>query len=212
MNEVIQRIGEIGLVPVVKIDDASDALHLAQALVEGGLPVAEVTFRTDAAAQSIAAIAKEFPQMIVGAGTVLTRAQVDAAIDAGSTFIVSPGLNPDTLDYALSRGALMMPGISDASGVEAARARGVETVKFFPAEPAGGLPYIKALAGPYANVRFMPTGGINLSNLASYLACPSILACGGTWMVAEDLVAGKRWDEVTRICQEAVQIIKEVRG
>ncbi len=212
MNEVIEAIGSIGLVPVVKINDASDALPLAQALMEGGLPVAEITFRTDAAAQSIAAITREFPQMIVGAGTVLTRAQVDAAIEAGSTFLVSPGLNPDTLDYALGTGALMMPGISNASGVEAALARGLDTVKFFPAEPAGGLPYIKALAGPYADVKFMPTGGINLSNLADYLACPSILACGGTWMVAEGLIAERRWDEIARICREAVAIIQDVRG
>ena len=212
MNEVIEAIGAIGLVPVVKIDDATDALPLAEALVEGGLPVAEITFRTDAAAASIAAVAREFPEMIVGAGTVLTRAQVDAAIEAGSTFIVSPGLNPDTLDYALGRGALMMPGVSNASGVEAALARGIDVVKFFPAEPAGGLPYIKALAGPYAGVRFMPTGGINLGNLGSYLACPSILACGGTWMVSEALISGRRWDEIEAICKEAVEIIRGVRG
>ena len=212
MNEVIEAIGSIGLVPVVKINDASDALPLAQALIEGGLPVAEITFRTDAAAESISSIRREFPQMIVGAGTVLTRAQVDAAIEAGSAFIVSPGLNPDTLDYALGKGALMMPGISNASGVEAALARGLDTVKFFPAEPAGGLPYIKALAGPYANVRFMPTGGINLSNLADYLAYPSILACGGTWMVAESLIASGRWGEIASICREAVALIKDVRG
>lgn len=212
MNDVVESIGAIGLVPVVKIGDAADALPLAQALIEGGLPVAEITFRTDAAAESIAAIVREFPQMIVGAGTVLTRAQVDAAMDAGSTFIVSPGLNPDTLDYARGKGALFMPGVSDASGVEAALARGIDTMKFFPAEPAGGLPYIKALAGPYAGVRFMPTGGINLTNLATYLACPSILACGGTWMVAEDLIANKRWDEITAICKEAVEIIRNVRG
>ena len=212
MSDIIKAIGEIGLVPVVKINDAQDALPLANALIEGGLPVAEITFRTDAAAESIAAIAKEFPEMIVGAGTVLTRAQVDAAMEAGSTFIVSPGLNPDTLDYALSKGALMMPGISGASGVEAALARGINTVKFFPAEPAGGLPYIKALAGPYADVKFMPTGGINLTNLATYLACPSILACGGTWMVTETLINEKRWDEITSICKDAVKIIKDVRG
>jgi 2-dehydro-3-deoxyphosphogluconate aldolase/(4S)-4-hydroxy-2-oxoglutarate aldolase len=211
MNDIIRAIGDIGLVPVVKISNAHDALPLAEALIKGGLPVAEITFRTDAAAESIASIVKKFPEMIVGAGTVLTRAQVDAAMDAGSTFIVSPGLNPDTLDYALSQGAFMMPGISNASGVEAALARGIDTVKFFPAEPAGGLPYIKALAGPYADVKFMPTGGINLTNLATYLACPSILACGGTWMVTEALINEKRWDEITGICKEAVKIIKDVR-
>ncbi|MBQ9005861.1 MAG: bifunctional 4-hydroxy-2-oxoglutarate aldolase/2-dehydro-3-deoxy-phosphogluconate aldolase [Atopobiaceae bacterium] len=212
MNSTLKKLQEIGLVPVVKIDDASKALPLAQALIDGGLPCAEITFRTNAAAESIRLMRKQFPEMIVGAGTVLTRTQVDAAIEAGATFIVSPGLNPDTLDYALGKGALMMPGISDASGVEAALARGIDTVKFFPAEPAGGLPYIKALAGPYANVKFMPTGGINLSNLGSYLSCPSILACGGTWMVAENLIAEERWDEITAICQDAVKIIKDVRA
>ena len=212
MNSTLKKLQEIGLVPVVKIDDASKALPLAQALIDGGLPCAEITFRTNAAAESIRLMRKQFPEMIVGAGTVLTRTQVDAAIEAGATFIVSPGLNPDTLDYALGKGALMMPGISDASGVEAALARGIDTVKFFPAEPAGGLPYIKALAGPYANVKFMPTGGINLSNLGSYLSCPSILACGGTWMVAENLRAEERWDEITAICQDAVKIIKDVRA
>ena len=210
MNSTLKKLQEIGL--VVKIDDASKALPLAQALIDGGQPCAEITFRTNAAAESIRLMRKQFPEMIVGAGTVLTRTQVDAAIEAGATFIVSPGLNPDTLDYALGKGALMMPGISDASGVEAALARGIDTVKFFPAEPAGGLPYIKALAGPYANVKFMPTGGINLSNLGSYLSCPSILACGGTWMVAENLIAEERWDEITAICQDAVKIIKDVRA
>lgn len=212
MNSTLKKLQEIGLVPVVKIDDASKALPLAQALIDGGLPCAEITFRTNAAAESIRLMRKQFPEMIVGAGTVLTRTQVDAAIEAGATFIVSPGLNPDTLDYALGKGALMMPGISDASGVEAALARGIDTVKFFPAEPAGGLPYIKALAGPYADVKFMPTGGINLSNLGSYLSCPSILACGGTWMVSESLIAEERWDEITAICQDAVKIIKDVRA
>lgn len=212
MNSTLKKLQEIGLVPVVKIDDTSKALPLAQALIDGGLPCAEITFRTNAAAESIRLMRKQFPDMVVGAGTVLTRAQVDAAIEAGATFIVSPGLNPDTLDYALGKGALMMPGISDASGVEAALARSIDTVKFFPAEPAGGLPYIKALAGPYADVKFMPTGGINLSNLGSYLSCPSILACGGTWMVSESLIAEERWDEITAICQDAVKIIKDVRA
>lgn len=212
MNAMLQTLHNIGLVPVVKITDPAKAVPLAKALIDGGLPCAEITFRTDAAAESIRLIREAFPDMVVGAGTILTRAQVDAAIEAGSAFLVSPGLNPDTLDYALSKGALMMPGISDASGVEAALARGLDVVKFFPAEPAGGLPYIKALAGPYADVKFMPTGGINLDNLASYLSCKSILACGGTWMVAEDLIEGERWDEIASICKQAVEIIKQVRG
>lgn len=212
MNSILQQLHDIALVPVVKITDAAQAVPLAKALIDGGLPCAEITFRTDAAVESIASIAQECPEMIVGAGTVLTRGQVDAAMDAGATFIVSPGLNPDTLDYALDKGALMMPGISNASGVEAALMRGIDVVKFFPAEPAGGLPYIKALAGPYADVKFMPTGGINLANLGTYLACPSILACGGTWMVSEELVAGRRWEEISAICREAVEIIHQVRG
>lgn len=210
MNEVLLRLHEIGLVPVVKINDARKAVPLAQALAAGGLPAAEITFRTDAAADAIRAIAREVPEVVVGAGTVLTPAQADEAVAAGAQFIVSPGFNPRVVDHCLERGILMAPGISDASGVEQCLERGIEVVKFFPAEPAGGLPYIKALAGPYAGVRFMPTGGISPANLASYLSCPAIFCCGGTWMVREDLIDGDRFDEVERLCREAALLIAGV--
>lgn len=212
MDPVLESLHMIGLVPVVKINDAKDALPLAKALIDGGLPCAEVTFRTAAGAESIRLMRQTYPEMLVGAGTVLTTAQVDEAIAAGAQFIVSPGFNPVVVDYCLSLGVRMVPGISDASGVEQCLMRGLEAVKFFPAEQAGGLPYIKALAGPYADVLFMPTGGINPENLVSYLSCPSILCCGGTWMVKEDLIDNGRFDEIERLCREAVQLMKQVEG
>ena len=212
MNETLQQLYDIGLVPVVKINDAANAVPLAKALVAGGLPAAEITFRTTAAAESIRAIAEACPEVVVGAGTVLTTKQVDEAVAAGAQFIVSPGFNPKVVDYCLAHDILMTPGISDASGVEQCLERGLEVVKFFPAEQAGGLPYIKALAGPYADVRFMPTGGISPANLVSYLSCPAVFCCGGTWMVKEDLIDEGRFDEVERLCREAVELMKGVRG
>lgn len=211
MDATLQGLHEIGLVPVIKINDSTRAVPLAQALVAGGLPCAEVTFRTSAAAESIRAISEACPEVIVGAGTVLTTTQVDEAVAAGARFIVSPGFNPEVVDYCLARGILVMPGISDASGVEQCLARGLTVVKFFPAEDAGGLSYIKALSGPYADVRFMPTGGINLQNLASYITCPSIFACGATWMVKENLIDEGRFDEVVALCREAVQAMLGLR-
>ena len=212
MNETLQQLYDIGLVPVVKINDAANAVPLAKALLAGGLPAAEITFRTAAAAESIRAIAEACPEVVVGAGTVLTTKQVDEAVAAGAQFIVSPGFNPKVVDYCLAHDILMAPGISDASGVEQCLERGLEVVKFFPAEQAGGLPYIKALAGPYADVRFMPTGGISPANLVSYLSCPAVFCCGGTWMVKEDLIDEGRFDEVERLCREAVELMKGVRG
>ena len=212
MDTTLQQLHEIGLVPVVKINDASRAVPLAQALVAGGLPCAEITFRTPAAAASIRAIVEACPDVVVGAGTVLTPAQVDEAVAAGARFIVSPGFNPRVVDYCLEQGILMVPGVSDASGVEQCLERGLEVVKFFPAEQAGGLPYIKALSGPYAGVKFMPTGGISPANLASYLSCPAVFCCGGTWMVREDLVDEGRFDEIERLCREAVPMVAAARG
>lgn len=212
MNETLQQLHDIGLVPVVKINDAANAVPLAKALVAGSLPAAEITFRTAAAAESIRAIAQACPEVVVGAGTVLTTKQVDEAVAAGAQFIVSPGFNPKVVDYCLAHDILMAPGISDASGVEQCLERGLEVVKFFPAEQAGGLPYIKALSGPYADVRFMPTGGISPANLVSYLSCSAVFCCGGTWMVKEDLIDEGRFDEVERLCREAVELMKGVRG
>ena len=204
MNAVLQTISNIGIVPVIAIEDAAKAVPLARALAEGGLPAAEVTFRTAAGEEAIRRIAAEVPEMLVGAGTVLTKDQVDRALDAGSKFIVSPGFNPETVKYGLSKGALMLPGTATGGEMEQAMALGLEAVKFFPAEQNGGVEKLKALAGPYRTLKWMPTGGVNTRNLTDYLAFDQILACGGTWMVKKDLIEGERWEYITRICREAV--------
>ena len=204
MHEVLQKIQAIGIVPVVKIDRAQDAVPLARALIRGGLPCAEVTFRTEAAADAIAAMTKAFPDMLVGAGTVLTPAQADAAVAAGARFIVSPGLNPAVVSHCLEHGYPVTPGVCTPGEVETALSFGLDVVKFFPAEAAGGLAMIKAMSAPYGNLKFMPTGGINAKNLNAYLAFPKILACGGSWMVASDLINAGQFDEIERLTREAV--------
>ena len=212
MNEVLNKLHEIGIVPVVVIDDAKDAIPLAKALIEGGLPCAEVTFRTAAAADAIKAIADNFPEMLVGAGTVLTTEQVDRAVAAGAKFIVSPGTNPKVVKYCVEKNIPITPGTCNPSDVEQALECGVNIVKFFPAEPAGGLKYIKAIAAPYVDVKFMPTGGINANNVRDYLAYNKIWACGGSWMVKGDLIKAGDFDKIKELTAEAVQIVKEVRG
>ena len=212
MNEVLKQINEIGIVPVVVLDDAKDAKPLAEALCAGGLPCAEVTFRTDAAEECIRIMARAYPDMLVGAGTVLTTEQVDRAVAAGAKIIVSPGLNPRIVKYCVEKGILITPGCSNASDIELALENGLEVVKFFPAEPAGGLNMIKALAAPYVNVKFMPTGGINAKNVRDYLAYNRIIACGGSWMVKADLIKNGEYDKITAMCKEAVEIVKESRG
>ncbi|MBE5960233.1 MAG: bifunctional 4-hydroxy-2-oxoglutarate aldolase/2-dehydro-3-deoxy-phosphogluconate aldolase [Lachnospiraceae bacterium] len=204
MNEVLKRFQMLGIIPVVKIDDAKDAAPLAKALCEGGLPVAEVTFRTAAAAEAIRLMTEACPDMFVGAGTVLTTEQVDEAVAAGAKFIVSPGLNPKVVKYCIEKGVPITPGTSSPTDIEAALELGLEAVKFFPAEASGGLPKIKAMAAPYGNLMFMPTGGINQKNLISYLDFPKILACGGSWMVSSDLINAGQFDEIKRLTREAV--------
>ncbi|MCI7738940.1 MAG: bifunctional 4-hydroxy-2-oxoglutarate aldolase/2-dehydro-3-deoxy-phosphogluconate aldolase [Clostridiales bacterium] len=212
MNEVLKKIQEIGIVPVVVLNDAKDAAPLAKALCDGGLPCAEVTFRTDAAEESIRIMTEQFPQMLVGAGTVLTTEQVDRAVAAGAKFIVSPGLNPRIVKYCVEKGILITPGCSNPSDIEVALENGLEVVKFFPAEPAGGLNMIKAMAAPYVGVKFMPTGGINPTNVRDYLAYDRILACGGSWMVKGSLVDAGEFDKIEELTREAVEIVKESRG
>lgn len=212
MNEVIEKLSAIGVVPVVVIDDVRDALPLAEALVKGGLPCAEVTFRTEAAAESIRLMREHFPEMIVGAGTVLTRQNVDDAVQAGARFLVSPGLNEDTLQYALSRHIPMVPGTCTPSDVEKALSFGLTEIKFFPAEASGGLAMIKALCGLYTKVRFMPTGGVNVNNVRDYLSFSKIWAVGGTWVAKKQLIAEQKFDEIERLCREASAIVKEIRG
>lgn len=205
MKELLNRIHDIGIVPVIALDDAGKAVNLARALVKGGLPVAEVTFRTAAAEEAIKAIVSEVPEMIVGAGTVLTKEQADRAIDAGVNFIVSPGFNPAITKYVLDKGVCMLPGTATAGEMEQAMMMGLEAVKFFPAEQNGGVAKLKALAGPYKNLRWMPTGGVNTDNLVDYLSFHQVLACGGTWMVKKDLIEGEKWDDITDICRKAVK-------
>lgn len=205
MNDLLKKIHDIGIVPVIAIDDADKAVPLAKALVAGGLPAAEVTFRTAAAEDAIKAIVKEVPEMVVGAGTVLTKDQADRAIAAGVDFIVSPGFNPEITKYVLDKGVCMLPGTATAGEMEQAMALGLEAVKFFPAEQNGGVDKLKALAGPYKTLRWMPTGGVNTNNLVNYLSFHQILACGGTWMVKKDLIEGEKWDEITSICKAAVK-------
>jgi len=204
MNEVLRMIQKIGIVPVVVVNDPEEAVPLAKALCEGGLPCAEVTFRTAAAKEAIARMTKEFPQMLVGAGTVLTTAQVDEAVEAGAKFIVSPGLNPKVVRYCLEKNIPITPGTANASDIEQAIELGLDVVKFFPAEANGGLPVIKALAAPYVNMMFMPTGGINAKNINTYLAFPKILACGGSWMVNQEYIKNKEFDKIRELTHEAV--------
>ena len=207
MNEVLSKIQMMGIVPVIKLDHAKDAVPLAKALCDGGLPCAEVTFRTAAAEESIRLMREAFPDMLIGAGTVLTTEQVDLAVKAGASFIVSPGLNPKVVSYCVERGIPITPGCSTPSDIEAAIELGLDVVKFFPAEAAGGLAMIKAMAAPYVNMKFMPTGGINASNLISYLDFPKIIACGGSWMVKDDLVKAGDFVKITELTKEAVTMM-----
>ena len=206
------QIASYGVVPVVVLNDVKDAEPLAQALVEGGLPVAEVTFRTDAAEESIRIMSTKYPDMLVGAGTVLTKEQVDRAIGAGAKFIVSPGFDPEIVDYCLEKGYPVYPGIITPSELAQAVKRGLEVVKFFPAEQFGGVATIKALAAPYTQVKFMPTGGVNAKNLPDYLGFNKIIACGGSWMVKGDLVKAGEFDKIKEMTAEAVKLVKEIRG
>ena len=209
MQELIRKTG---IVPVVVLDDAKDAEPLAEALIRGGLPCAEVTFRTAAAEESIRRMAKAYPEMIVGAGTVLTTEQADRAIDAGAKFIVSPGFNPKVTEHVLKKGVPMTPGVCTPTEIEAALQFGLDVLKFFPAEPAGGLKMIKALAAPYVGLHFMPTGGISAANVRDYLAYDKIVACGGSWMVNGALVKEGKFDQVLALVKEAADIVKEIRG
>lgn len=202
--DVLKELSLIGIVPVIKIDRAEDALPLAKALCEGGLPCAEITFRTAAAKDAIAAITKAYPDMIVGAGTVLTKEQVDDAIEAGSKFIVSPGFNPEIVKYCQEKGCPIVPGINNPTGIEQALSLGLKTVKFFPAEQSGGIAMIKAMSAPYGAVTFMPTGGIGPANLNDYLSFNKIIACGGSWMVKPEMIAAGDFDGIRALVREAV--------
>lgn len=207
MNKVLEEISKIGIVPVIALDDVKDAEPLAKALIEGGLPCAEVTFRTKAAEESIKIMSSKFPELLVGAGTVLTIEQADKAVDAGAKFIVSPGFNPKVVKHCIEKEIPVTPGCSSPSDVEQAIELGLEVVKFFPAEAAGGLNMIKSMAAPYVNMKFMPTGGINEKNVTSYLDFDKIIACGGSWMVNKDMVKAGDFESVKKLTKKAVEVM-----
>ena len=212
MSNILEQLAGYGVVPVVVLNRAEDAKPLAEALCKGGLKCAEVTFRTDAAEESIKIMTENFPDMLVGAGTVLTIDQVDRAVAAGAKFIVSPGFDPEIVDYCLSKDILVLPGCVTPSEVAQGVKRGLKVLKFFPAEQAGGLAMIKAMAAPYTGMRFMPTGGINPNNVKDYLNSDKIFACGGSWMVKGNLINDGNFDKIKELTKEAVNIVKEIRG
>ena len=204
MNEILTKIGELGIVPVVKIEDANDAAPLGKALLDGGLPVAEITFRTAAAEEAITRMTAEVPDVFVGAGTVLTVENVKKAVAAGAKFIVSPGFNPKVVGYCVDNNIPITPGINSPTQIEKAIEFGLDVVKFFPAEASGGLPMLKAMSAPYGSIKFIPTGGINAKNLNSYLSFPKILACGGSWMVKTDVISSGKFDDITALTKDAM--------
>lgn len=209
INKTLQAVP---VVPLVQSDDPAIAVQISRALAAGGLTVAEVVFRTDRALECLKAVADEVPEMIAGAGTVLSANQANAAVDAGAQFIVSPGLDDGVVAVAKERGVPVYPGIVSPSELQHAYNLGLDTVKFFPASIAGGVPAIKALASVFRTMRFMPTGGVSPGNLAEYLAVPAVLACGGSWLTPADAIASGDYDQITKLAQEAVRIATQARG
>ena len=212
MSEIIKQLGEIGIIPVVAIEDAATAVSLGQALVDGGLPCAEITFRTAAAAEAIRNMSAAFPDMLVGAGTVLTVGQAETAKAAGAKFIVTPGFDAAVVDWCLANDMPITPGVMTPTEINMALNKGITLVKFFPAEAAGGIKALKAIGGPYAGVKFIPTGGISAANLADYLSLPMVHACGGSFMVAKQMITAGQFDEITALAKTAVSIVQSTRG
>jgi 2-dehydro-3-deoxyphosphogluconate aldolase/(4S)-4-hydroxy-2-oxoglutarate aldolase len=212
MHRILEQIKTTGVVPVIKIEDVTQTQPLVEALLLGGIPCAEVTFRTETAEEAIKTIHKMFPKITLGAGTVLTVEQAERAKAAGAAFVVSPGFNPKVVDWCITNDLLIIPGCATPSDMEQAIERGLDTVKFFPAEQAGGIDYIKAVAAPYTMLHFVPTGGIGINNLKDYLSFDKVIACGGSWMVKHELINGRQYKEITRLCNEAVVLVKEIRG
>ena len=209
MSDVLQRLKELRVIPMIALEDAATADPLADALVSGGLPCVEITFRTEAAEEGMKATARR-GDVLLGAGTVLTPEQVDRAADAGAAFIVTPGMNPKVVERALEKNVPITPGVVTPTDIELAMSFGLTAVKFFPAEAYGGLKTIKALSGPYGDMRFIPTGGINSDNLAEYLAFPKILACGGSWLAKKEMIRDGKFDEIESLARQAVDIAKSV--
>jgi 2-dehydro-3-deoxyphosphogluconate aldolase/(4S)-4-hydroxy-2-oxoglutarate aldolase len=205
LDNIIEKIRSIGIIPVVSIDDADRAEGLAQALIDGGIPCAEVTFRTEQGAEALRRIAKAFPDVLLGAGTVLSIEQAETALKSGAKFAVSPGFNSKIVSYCQKIGLPIYPGCSNPTDMEAALEMGLSTVKFFPAEQSGGVPFLKAVSAPYSNLTFIPTGGINENNLKAYLGFKKIVACGGSWMVPPKLISEGRFEEIREKCQIAIK-------
>ena len=209
---VTQQIEQLGVFPIIVIEDAKDALQLGETLLAAGLPCAEVTFRTAAAEEAIRSLAEGFPELLVGAGTVLSVEQAQKAIDAGATFILSPGFNPKVVDFCLSQDVAIYPGIATPTEIEAAMAKGLKVLKFFPAASMGGLQYLKAISAPLSMVRYIPTGGVNLQNLPDYLNFDKVLACAGTWIVKKQWLIDRDFDRIRKEAEDAVAVVKKLRG
>lgn len=211
-DETTARLEQLGVFPIIVIDRAEDAVPLGEALLKAGLPCAEVTFRTPAAAEAIQTLAREFPEMLVGAGTVLSIEQADRAIDSGARFILSPGFNPSVVDHCIMRGVTIYPGVCTPTEIEAAMGKGLRVLKFFPAEAMGGLSYLKAISAPLSMVRYLPTGGVNLTNLPDYLAFDKIVSCAGTWIVKKEWLQARDFDRIRQEAEASVKVVQQVRG
>lgn len=207
MNNTIEIISQHKIIPVAAIDNPEDSLYVAEALLKAGLPLIEVTFRTKTASESIRLISEHFPKMIVGAGTVLNTEQAKSAVESGACCIVSPGINPEVVNYSVNHNIMVFPGVMTPTEIEQAMGLGLSYVKFFPAEAAGGVRMLKAFSGPYPEMKFMPTGGINTENFNNYLKLSNVFACGGSWMVNKSLVANKEFDRITQITKEAIDML-----
>lgn len=212
MQEILETLGHLGVVPVIEIERADDAVPLGNALIAGGLPCAEITFRTAAAEEAIRRIASELPEVVIGAGTVLSVEQAEKAVAAGARYIVSPGFDPKVVDWCLTHDVAVTPGVATPTEINMALDKGLNILKFFPAEALGGFKTLKAIAAPYGGVKFIPTGGINAKNLADYLSLRAVHACGGSWLVASKLISAGEFAEITRLTKEALSIVRQVRG
>ena len=212
MDKIIEKISAMGVVPVIAIENASDAVGLGDALIEGGLPCAEITFRTAAAASAIRNLCNSHPGILVGAGTVLTKSDAETAVDAGASFVVTPGFDGDLVDWCLGQRIPVIPGVMTPTDINAAINRKLNVLKFFPAEAAGGVKTLKAISGPYGSIKFVPTGGITLGNLEEYLSLPNVVACGGSWLVKKDQISSGEFDAIESLVREAVQLVDRIRG
>ena len=212
MDKIIEKISAMGVIPVVAIENASDAGGLGDALIEGGLPCAEITFRTAAAASAIRTLCNSHPGILVGAGTVLTKLDAEIAVDAGASFVVTPGFDGDLVDWCLHKSIPIIPGVMTPTDINAAINKKLNVLKFFPAEAAGGVKTLKAISGPYGSIKFVPTGGITLGNLEDYLSLPNVVACGGSWLVKKDQISSGEFDAIETLVREAVQLVDRIRG